>query len=75
MSRRYATPTRPILDELHATHRDINPMLAIEDLPRRRQLPGSSPTRIAVAMTANEIQLRLDAALLALAATHEERDA
>jgi hypothetical protein len=56
---------------MHATHRDSNPLRAIDDLPRRRPLPGISPTRIAAAMTANEIQREMDARLLALAATHD----
>jgi hypothetical protein len=72
MSHRYATPTRPILDELRSTHRYSNPLRAIDDLPRRRPLPGFSPTRIAAAMTAHEIQSEMDARLLVLAATHEE---
>jgi hypothetical protein len=69
---KYATPTRPIRDELHATHRDRNLLQAIDDIPRRRPLPGISPTRIAAAMVADKIQREMDARLLALAATHEE---
>ena len=66
MSRRYATPTRPILDELHATHRDSNPLPASDDLPRRRPLPGISSTRIAAAMTTNAIQRDLSSRLVAI---------
>ena len=72
MSPRYITPTRPIRAELSATHRDSNPLPAIDDLPRRRPLPVVSPTRIAAAMTAHAIQAELDARLLALAATEED---
>ena len=75
MSTRYNSPAQQMRDYLRATHRDSNPLPAIDDLPRRRPLLGSSPTRIAAAMTAHEIQAELDARLLALAATHEEGQA